>query len=149
MGDLSLEDSNDAERATELVATNADLGPNQLKRFADGIVFQIRPAVPSNGNFHALKGIAGGSGSGLLGEARSGNGVRGTSLSAAGVAGTSQDSVGVFGRGNALGYGVLGQGTGNAGVVGRSPASVGVWGSAQADAGAFGERLQANGVLEI
>jgi hypothetical protein len=59
MADLELEDFNEAERKTELIATNADLGPNQVKRFADSVVLLIRPTVPSAGNFHALRGIAG------------------------------------------------------------------------------------------
>jgi hypothetical protein len=126
MADLELEDFNEAERKTELIATNADLGPNQLKRFADSVVLLIRPTVPSAGNFHALRGIAGGSGSGLIGEGRSGNGVRGSSQSNAGVFGDSQSNIGVFGRGGTLGYGVLGRSRGNAGVVGRSDVGVGV-----------------------
>ena len=67
MSDLSLEDQNEAERQTELIATNADLGRNQLKRFANAIVLLIRPASPSNGNFHALQGVAGGHGVGTPG----------------------------------------------------------------------------------
>ena len=45
MSDLSLEDQNTAERKTELIAENADLGPNQLKRFADGTVLLIANAI--------------------------------------------------------------------------------------------------------
>ena len=76
MSDLSLEDQNFAERQTELIAENADLGPNQLKRFPNGIVLQIKPAAQSRGDFHALQGIAGGHGCGLVGDATSGYGVR-------------------------------------------------------------------------
>src|SRR5262245_3378507 len=97
MSDLELEDQNEAERKTELIATNADLGPNHLKRFADAVVLLIRPTSPSNGNFNALQGIAGGWGSGLVGDATSGHGVRGTSQSNAGVVGRSTASFGVWG----------------------------------------------------
>ncbi len=97
MSDLSLEDQNWAERQTELIAVPADLGPNQLKRFAGGIVLQIKPGFPSNGNFHALQGVAGGWGIGIVGEGTTGYGVRGHSVSNAGVVGRSDSSVGVWG----------------------------------------------------
>jgi hypothetical protein len=70
MSDLELEEQNKAERKTELIAIAADLGPNQLMRCADSIVLLIRPELPNNGHYHALKGIAGGRGTGLVGEAR-------------------------------------------------------------------------------
>jgi hypothetical protein len=117
MSDLELEEQNKAERKTELIAIAADLGPNQLMRFADSIVLLIRPELPNNGHYHALKGIAGGRGTGLVGEATTGHGVRGTSQSSVGVSGAASGSAGVWGAAQ-NGTGVIGDSQSGSGVIG-------------------------------
>ncbi len=126
MSDLVLEDQNTAERQTELIATNADLGPDELKKFPDGVILQVKPGAQTAGSFDGINGIAGGAGRGVVGQgAGEGAGVAGFSRAGDGINGTS-DAVGKSGV-----FGFNSQNTDIAfGVFGRcdSPAGAGVSG---------------------
>jgi hypothetical protein len=150
MADLELENQNPAERTTELVATPADLGPNQLMDFVGGNILEVKPGSSFAGSQHSnfggifARGIGRGSGVwgygriGVTGHSEEDAGVEGRGLNA-GVRGRTEGQaatgIGVHGISDGGGTGVVGEaatgvrGTGTIGVTGTGTGGPGVSGT--------------------